>query len=328
MQTKLNPKPTDDPHDVLVVAPGVAVMVPTDEELSKLARSLRHPSYPQAPTETDLPPAPTVPPVDTTFRPAAVGDVRVPHRRPTTGGGAVRAVTAALLLAAGAGGASIAWQSYGDAAEAMIAQWTPQRVLALLPLEKPAPAAQPAPPAVEATAANADPAPAGTAAQNTAEGVAPAAAAASADAPPSLDSMANQLASARQEIEQLKASIEELKAGQQQMSRDMAKASDARVSEIKASPEVRGSEARMSEVRPSEPNLRPKMPAHPPRTAAARVHKPMRPPPLQQAATAPVSPQAPAPYVPRQIAPPPQTTGETLTDPELASVPRPPMPVR
>ena len=83
----------------------------------------------------------------------------------------------------------------------------------------------------------------------------------------------------------------------------------------------------MSEVRPSEQNLRPKMPAHPPRTAAVRARKPM-PPPLQQAATAPVLPPPPAPYVPRQVAPPPQTTGETLTDPELASVPRPPMPVR
>ena len=317
MQTKLNPKPTDDPHDVLVVAPGVAVMVPTDEELSKLARSLRHPPYPQAPTETDLPPAATVPPVDTTFRAAAVGDVKVP-RRPTTGGRAVRAFAAALLLAACAGATTITWQSYGDAAETMIARWAPQRVLALLPLEKPAQdAQQPAPLAVEATAANADPAPTGAAAPNTAEGVAPAAAAPSAETATSQDSMANQLANARQEIEQLKANIEELKASQQQMSRDMAK----------ASPEVRAPEARTSEVRPSEQSLRPKMPAHPPRTIA-RAHKPMPPPPLQQAATAPVLPQAPAPYAPRQIEPPPQNTGVTLTDPELASVPRPPMPVR
>ncbi len=331
MPIALNPKPTDDPHDVLVVAPGVAVMVPTDEELSKLARSLRHPPYPQAPTEADLPLAATVPPVDTTFRPTAVGDVRVPGQPLTTGGKAARALAAALVVAACTGGASIVWQSYGDAAVAMVARWAPQRVLALLPLEKPAQdAQQPAPPAVEATAANAEPAPADVAAENTAEGVA-AAAAASAETAPSLGSMANELASARQEIEQLKATIEQLKAGQQQMSRDMAKASDARVSEAKVSeakvsPEVRASEARMSEGRPSE--LRPKTPAHPPRTAAVRARKPRPPPPLQQAATAPVLPQAAPLYVPRQVAPPPQTMGETLTDPELASVPRPPMPVR
>lgn len=330
MQTAPNPKPTDDPHDVLVVAPGVAVMVPTDEELSRLARSLRHPPYPQAPAETDLPPAPAVPPVDTTFRPAAVGDVRMPGEQPTPGGKAARTLAAALVVAACTGGASIAWQSYGDAAEAMITRWAPQRVLALLPLEKPAQAAQqPAAPAVEPTAGNAEPAPAETAPENTAQGVAPAAAAPSADAPQSQGSMANELASARQEIEQLKATIEDLKASQQQMSRDMAKASDARVSEAKVSSELRASEARMPEVRPSEPNLRPKMPAHPPRTAAARARKPMPMPPLQQAATAPMLPP-PAPYVPRQVAPPPppQTVGETLTDPELATVPRPPMPVR
>ncbi|MGA7995811.1 MAG: hypothetical protein WCA28_12995, partial [Bradyrhizobium sp.] len=262
MQTAPNPKPTDDPHDALVVAPGVAVMVPTDEELSKLARSLRHPPYPQAPAESDLPPAATIPPVDTTFRPAAVGDVRMPGQPPTTGGKAARALAAALVVAACTGGASIVWQSYGDAAEAMITRWAPQRVLALLPLEKPAQAAQqPAAPAVEPTAGNAEPVPAETAAENTAQGVAPAAAAPAADAPQSQGSMANELASARQEIEQLKATIEDLKASQQQMSRDMAKASDTKVS-----PEVRASEARMSEGRPSE--LRPKTPAHPPRTAA------------------------------------------------------------
>jgi len=322
MQTAPNAKPTDDPHDVLVVAPGVAVMVPTDEELSKLARSLRHPPFPQAPTEADLAPAATVPPVDTTFRPAAVGDVA--GQPLTTGGKAARALAAALVVAACTGGASIVWQSYGDAAETMIARLAPQRILALLPLEKPAqPAQQPASTTVEPTAANAEPAAAGTATENTAQSVAPAAAAPSVETAPSLGSMANELASARQEIEQLKATIEELKAGQQQMSRDMAKASDPKVS-----PEVRASEARMSEGRPSE--LRPKTPAHPPRTAAARARKPMpMPPPLQQAATAPALPPAPAPYPPRQVAPPPpQTMGETLTDPELASVPRPPMPVR
>src|SRR5665811_804368 len=93
MQTTLNPRRSDDPHDVLVVAPDVALMVPTDEELSKLARSLRHPADPLAPAAAGLSPGPTVPPVDTTFRPAAVGDVKLP----TTGGKAARTLTAALL---------------------------------------------------------------------------------------------------------------------------------------------------------------------------------------------------------------------------------------
>ena len=315
MQTKLNPRPSDHPHDVLVVAPDVALMVPTDEELSRLARSLRHPSEPQAPAAAGFAAGPTVPPVDTTFRPAAVGDVKVGDQPPTTGGKAARALTAALLVAACTGGASIAWQSYGDATEAMIARWTPQRVLALLPLEKPASAAQSAPPAVEATAANADPAQGEAAAESALAGVASAPAAPSAETAPSLDSMANELASARQQIEQLKAGIEELKASQQQMSREVAKAS-----------EVKASEARVSEVRPSEQTLRPKISAHPPRTAAARTQRPMPPLPPQQAAAYPALP--PAPYLPRQVEPPPQTTGQQLTDPELTSVPRPPMPLR
>ena len=158
MPTALNPKPNDDPHDVLVVAPGVAVMVPTDEELSKLARSLRHPPYPQAPTEADLPPAAAVPPVDTTFRPTAVGDVKVPGQRLTTGGKAARALAAALVVAAYTGAARSPGSPMATRPRQMIAQWTPQRILALLPLEKPAQAApEPAPPAAEATAANPGP---------------------------------------------------------------------------------------------------------------------------------------------------------------------------
>jgi hypothetical protein len=319
MQTTLNPRRSDDPHDVLVVAPDVALMVPTDEELSKLARSLRHPADPLAPAAAGLSPGPTVPPVDTTFRPAAVGDVKLP----TTGGKAARALTAALLVVACTGGVSIAWQSYGGEAQAMIARWTPQRVLAWLPLEKPAPAA----PAVETTAANADPTQGGAAAESAPAGVAPATAAPSAETVAAPGSMATELASARQQIEQLKASIEELKASQQQMSREVAKASEAKVSDAKVS-DARVPEIRTSEVRAPEQNLRPKIPAHPPRTVAARTHKPMPPLPPQQAAMYPASPPAPAPYVPRQVEPPPQTTGQQLTDPELATVPRPPMPLR
>ena len=82
--------------------------------------------------------AATVPPVDATFRPT-VGDIRVPGPRR-----AARVFTSALLLAGCAAAAAFAWQSYGDAAERLIAQWPPQRILAsLLPLEKPAASAQP-----------------------------------------------------------------------------------------------------------------------------------------------------------------------------------------
>ncbi|MEH2477472.1 gas vesicle protein [Nitrobacteraceae bacterium AZCC 2146] len=325
MLTTTTPKPTDDPHDVTVVAPDVALMTPSDEELAKLARSLRHFANPQTRTGIDHPAAPVVPPVDPTLRPAAVGDVQAGWR--TMGGQAARGVTAALLMAACTGAAAIAWQSYGGTAEQMIARWSPQRVLAsLLPLEKPALPVQPTPPAVGATAANptpANPTPAqsGSPAQTAPEGVAPGAVAPSVGSAPSLGSMTNDIASARQEIEQLKASIEELKASQQQMSRDIAKAS-AKSSESKSS------ETRASEVKAPEQNLRPKISAHPGRATTLRASKPMPPLPPQQAAAYPTLPQPAAPYVPRQAEPQRPTAAEPLADPELASVPRPPMPLR
>lgn len=313
MQSTLNPKQTD-PHDLLEVAPDVVLVVPTDEELSKLARTLRHPSNPLTRTGSDLPAGPTVPPVDTTFRPAAVSDVQVPGNRLSIGGRAARAFTAALLLAACAGVAAIAWQSYGDAAEQMIAQWAPQRVLTLLlPLEKPALPAQPTQPAVEAAPPNAAPSQPAPLAQTAPEGVAPAAVAPSVESAESIRSMAHDLASVGQEIEQLKASIEQLKAGQQQMSRDIARVSEVKVSEAKA-----------SEAKASEQNLRPRKSAPRPRSAAAPARKPRPPFPSPQAAAAPALPQAAAPSVPLQPEPQPQATAQ----PEAEPVPRPPMPVR
>jgi hypothetical protein len=315
MHSTLKPKPTDDPHDLVVVAPDVVQVAPADEELSNLLReAARHHSHPQTHTGSDLPAGPPVPPVDTTFRPAAVNDLLVAGNR-WSGRRVVRAFTA-LLLAACIGVAGIAWQS--DAAKKMIAKLATQLVLtSSLPAEKPGLSAQPAAPAVVADAANAAPAQPAPLAQTAPEAVAPAAAAPSPDSAKLLQSMARDLASVGQEIEQLKASIEQLKAGQQQMSRDIAKVSENKTSENKA-----------SENKASEQNLRPRTSAPPPRPSVARARKPTPPFPPPQAAAAPALPQAAAPYVPRQVEPSPQAPTQALTDPELSSVPRPPMPVR
>jgi hypothetical protein len=314
MQATQYQKQNDDPHDVLVVAPDAALVVPTDEELSRLAQTMRQSSDPRARAESDHAATATIPPVDTTFRPT-VSDA--PGRGRTIGGRAARGFTAALLLALCTGAAAFAWEGYGDEGKSMIAQWVPQRVLALvLPLEKPAPAEQPTPPAVEAAAVDTPPAQPAPSPPAAPEAAAPAAAP-SVEPAEQLRSMARDLASAGQQIEQLKASIEDLKASQQQMSREIAKASEAKASEAKA-----------SEARPSEQNLRPKMSALPPRPAPARARKPTPPLPHPQAATYPATPQTAAPYVPQQAEPPPQATTQTLSDPELAAVPRPPMPVR
>jgi hypothetical protein len=308
MHSTLNAKQTDDPHDFLVVPPDAVRVVPSDEELSNVLRdAARHRSNPQARAESGLAADAAVPPVDTTFRSAAVDNLRDLGHRRSIASRALRAFSA-LLLAACIGIAAIAWQS--DAAKKMIAGVATQLVLiASLSPEKSAPSAQPAAPAVVAADANVAPPQPAPVAQPAPQAVAPSAAAPSADSA-QLQSMARDLASAAQEIEQLKASIEQLKAGQQQMSRDIA-----RVSENKA----------------SEQNLRPKVSAvsvPPPRPPVARMRKPTAPYPPPQAAAAPALPIAAAPYVPRQVEPPPQTTTPPLTDPELASVPRPPMPVR
>jgi hypothetical protein len=330
MQSTLKPKPADDPHDVVAVAPDITRVVPAVEELSNLLRAAARHSASQASTEPGLGAAPPVPPVDTTFRAAAVDDVRnnagIAGPRRSIGRQVARAFVA-LLFATCVGVFGFVWRSYGDAVTQMISNSAPQFLSSLLPSEKPASSAQAAAPAVVADSASEDAAPpqpappqpaapqAAPPAQDAAESAAPAAAASSPDQGQLLQSMARDLAGLGQQVEQLKASIEELKAGQQQISHDVAKA--------------------------SEQNARPKLSAlpPPPRPAAVRPRRPMSPLPPPQAAMAPPLPQAvppyvppptTAPYVPRQsdyVPPPTQGTAEPPDD-ASSSVPRPPMPVR
>lgn len=130
-------------------------------------------------------------------------------------------------------------------------------------------------------------------AQAAPEGATPTAAALFPESARLIQSMARDLASAGQEIKQLKASIEELKASEEQLSRDVAKT--------------------------SERNLRPKISASPPRSAAAPARKRMPPFP---------PPQAAALSVPRQPEAQPQAMAQPQGEPQLSSVPRQPMPVR
>jgi chemotaxis protein histidine kinase CheA len=319
MQSTLNRKPSDDPHDVVVVAPDAVRVAPSDDEISNLLQqAARQRSETQTRTAPDASADPTIPPVDTTFRPS-VNDV------PRSGSMARRAGRgfAALLLATCIGLSAVAWKSYGEVAKRKIAKVATQLVLTSeLSSDDQARADEAAPPAVQADPANAASPQAAAQTQSAAETAAPAAAP-SPESAQLLQSMARDLANLGQEVQLLKSGMEQLKASQQ-TSRDGAKVSD----------------------KPVEPSLRPRTSALPPRPAAARTRKPMAaypPPPLQaaaapyppssQAAAAPYPPpQATSPYVPRQPDPygsQPQTASEQrLTDPELSSVPRPPMPVR
>jgi hypothetical protein len=316
MHSTLPPKQTDpyaDPHDDVLVAR-------IDEELSSLAPdAVRYPSDPQTHIAPDFYAGAAVPPVDTTFRATDVNNVRVPGHRPPMGRRAVRAITA-FLLAGCIGAAAIASQSYGNVAKQMIGRWVPKFILTASPqLENTGLPEQSGPAAVQANAAQTTPPQPAPPAQTATDGVAPTAAAPSSEQAQLLQSMARDLASARQEIDQLKAS-------QEQMSRDIARVSEAKASEAKAS-QAKAYEAKASDTKASEQNLRPRISALPPRPAAAPVRRPMPSYPPPQAAAPPPLPPPAAPYVPRQPEPPPQTAAYPQADPEL-SPPRPPMPVR
>jgi hypothetical protein len=185
---------------------------------------------------------PPIPPVNMMFRPAAaINNDQVPGDRPSIGRRAVRGFTRFLLTAC-IGGAGVAWQFYGDSAKQIIASWAPHLVLTSSPLlQNQAPPGQPSPPTVQAVDVNAAPTQPAAPAQTAPKGVEPNVPAVSPDSAQLLQSMARDLASVGQEIEQLKAS-------QQQMSRDVAKR--------------------------SEQNRRPRISAPPPRLAAAQPRGP------------------------------------------------------
>jgi hypothetical protein len=293
MQSTPNPNQTE-PDDLLVIAPDIVLVARADKAHDAIGR----PSDSQTHMAPDFSAGPSVLPVDTTFRAAAVNDVKVRGDRRSIGGRAIRACIGFLLAVCLAVAASL-WQSHGDAAKQIVARWVPQFALtSSSPQDNPGLPEQSGPAAVQASAAEAVP-PARTAA----EGVAPASATLSPESTQLLQSMAGDLAHAQQEIEQLKASIAELKASQQQMSRDTAKVSEARVSGAKAS------EARIAEAKVSEQNLRSRLSAAVRRSAAVSARKPMPPVPPPQAAAAPPLPQA-------------------TTQPQAELAPRPPMPLR
>jgi hypothetical protein len=312
MHSTPNPKQTD-PHDLLEIAPDVVLVAHADK-----AHDARiPPSDSRTRMGSDFSVGPSVLPVDKTFRAAPINKVQVAGDR-SMGTRAIRGFIG-FVLAVCIGVAGIVWQAYGEAVKQMVAGWAPQFVLTSSPpLAKSGLPEQPGPPAVQAsTPQAASPQPAALTQTATA------AAAPSPESAQSLQSMARELASLREEIGQLKAS-------QQQMSRDMGKPSEVKASETKAS-ENRAYDARASVTTPSGHHLRPRMSVPPRQWAAAPARRPISPlpppaapPPLSQAAAAPPLPQAAAPYVPRQ----PESQPQTTLQPEAELVPRPPMPVR
>jgi len=289
----------NDPHDFVEIAPAVALTARADHELPTLAPGAVNPAAePQIHVGPGVSAGASAPSLDTIIRAADVHDIHAPGE-PRPAGRWARRLFIGVLFAIGSAAAAEGWQQYGDAARAMIANWTPQLVATSSPPANAAPSEQPVAPDTQAAAATAAPA------QPAPPAPPPQDATASAPSPgqaPLLQSMA-------QQIEQLKASVAQLKAGQEQMSRDIAKAF-----EVKAS---------------VEQNLRPriatpKMATPPPRSAAAPVRKPQ--PVFSAAPYVPPPPLPPtaAPPVAQQPVPEAQATVETDGNPVV----RPPLPVR
>jgi hypothetical protein len=221
-----------------------------------------------------------------TFQPAVPGD------RPSRGGWAKRGFIG-FLLAVCIGVAAFVWQSpfYGDAARQIIARWAPQLVpTSSLTLESPGLPAQPSPPTVQVAAAKTAPPQPTPPAQTAPEDVAPTAAALFPESAQLLQSMARDLATMGQSIEQLKAGqeqmprdnahvAEQLKAIQEQMARDNAHVAE----QLKAIQE----QMPRDNAKVAERNLQPKIPAPLPRPAATPTRKPVPTLPSPRAAAQP-----------------------------------------
>ncbi len=219
MDTTANPKQTDSRH--VMVARADEELAHAHEQITRAHEEIGRTEEQLSELQHDVARQPSDHPQSrmNTFRPA------VPSNPPSLGRRAVRAFISLALLGC-IGVAAMAWQSpsSGDAAKQMIARWAPQLVpTLLLTLESPGLPAQRAPLAVRASAASAAPPQPAPLAQIAPQGVVPPASALSPDSAQLLQSMARDLATVGQRIEQLKASIDQLKAGQQQMSREIAK---------------------------------------------------------------------------------------------------------
>ena len=177
-----------------------------------------------------------------------------PGRGRSRGGPALRGLTGLLLAACIFTAAFVFQTSFGDAARLTIARWAPQ--LSSTPLmEKPGPDVQTKPPDVQLTQPESQVLPPTTSTESTRRD----AAQTSPNLAHLLQTMARDLATVEQRIEQLKAS-------QNQMAADNAKA----IEQFKANQE------QMAQLmaRASEQNLRPKTPVPPPRPNTAPARKP------------------------------------------------------
>jgi hypothetical protein len=314
----------NDPHDTVQISPDIVLASRPISVAPALAPEITARPVPKIdPAFTAKPkigpepkfspvaePQAAVPSVDTAVRVAASDG---PGRQKRSSAGKwLRGAFVTMLFAGGSAAATVAWEKHGDTARQMLAEWTPA-LASLLPSTSqtaPVAAAQAAPPAEQAATD-----------QTTDQSVAPPATQVAAAVPtttqpdpaPSVQSMTRDLAAMTQQIEQLKANIAELKAGQEQMAREMAKPSAPKpVADARPPVDPR---ARVSALppRPAPPPVRKPKPVASHTYMPAYSPAPLAPPPAQAAAVPP--PTAPV------------TTTQAVADDD-GPVVRPPMPLR
>jgi hypothetical protein len=323
------PMKETDPHDVFAIESLLAAH-------AERAPTLAH--DPAAPVQVAPPISvgAAIPQVEPPFRTpdardlpagnAGAGEIKVDGLKPLAAppmSKTMKRVVMAVLALLGATAAA-GWQQYGDQAKAMAVEWAPPFVLAALPsATRPAAAEQPAAPAGVAAA------PDQAAAQQPAQAAAPEqpVPAVIAATPPAesgqLQSMAQDLAAMGKQVDELKATIAQLKAGQAQMARELAKTSEAKVSETR--PAEQGPRPKVSALTPPPPPQRPAPhPVRKPKPAPISYSPAYAPAPAASGAAASAAPlpplQAAAPIPP---APPAQTIAD-----DGQPVVRPPMPLR
>jgi hypothetical protein len=321
MASTTKPKTVNNPHNFVIVPSDQVQPDPSDTEITDLLRAVaRHQSESVSRNSTSV--SVQLPALDTKFRATAVNE-DLPAPRRSFGRWLMR-TAAALLLAMGIGAAAMSWQTLGLLGKKAMVKWAPQFALSTsFQWDK----FGLAPKSATADEAGADvtPAQAAAPAEGTVDNAAASsvaannAASASAGPPQSLQAMARDLASANQQIETLKATIAELKASQQQLTRDLAKVSD----------------------KAAEPVAKPKVASIPPHPAvAAAVRKPPAPA-YAPSATAPPPPayrpvystsqasaMPPPPGVQPYVPPSQPMQLQPQADPNFGSAPRPPMPVQ
>ncbi|GLH75164.1 hypothetical protein SSBR45G_00720 [Bradyrhizobium sp. SSBR45G] len=257
------------------------------------------------------PPDVPSPKIDPEFRTQATagGDLAAAGGRTTLGTWVLRTVLA-VLFAVGSAVAAAAWQSYGDQAQEVVAHWMP-RISLVSNADKDG--AQPAASSTQETAAAA-----ASPAQEPATGAL--GAGASQEQAQLLQSMAHDLAALNQQITELKTSLAQLKSGQDQMAREMARVAEAKPSDR---PSERTAEARPFDPQAIGQTISRQRPAPRPATAAVT--------PAQPGLPVPHRPRPPAPATAAMVPPPPAPmalpSAPAATDPDQPVV-RPPMPVR